>query len=62
MSDPVEKMHFSTGITSTMSSNGVAELRGGVQNREKIYTYIEHRAGKAARLASWRKTQPGEFF
>jgi hypothetical protein len=33
------------------------------QPREKTYTiYIEHRAGKAARLASWRKmTQPGVF-
>jgi hypothetical protein len=38
MSDPVEKMHISTGITSTVSSKGVAEFGGGVQNREKIYT------------------------
>jgi hypothetical protein len=31
-----------------------------VHQRKDIY--IEHRAGKAARLASWRKmTQPGEF-
>jgi hypothetical protein len=38
--------------------------RGGsiVWNREKTYTYIEHWAGKAARLASWRKmTQQGEI-
>jgi hypothetical protein len=36
-------------------------LSQGSQNlREDIY--IEHRAGKVARLASWRKmTQPGEF-
>ncbi len=29
---------------------------------QRKYTYIEHWAGTAARLSSWRKmTQPGEF-
>jgi hypothetical protein len=38
----------------------MAVLEGLVYQRKDIY--IEHRAGKAACLASWRKmTQPGEF-
>jgi hypothetical protein len=38
---------------------GGGVLRGPSQRKD---IYIEHRAGKAPRLASWRKmTQPGEF-
>jgi hypothetical protein len=35
---------------------------GGVKGEAEKNMYIEHRAGKVACLASWRKmTQPGEF-
>jgi hypothetical protein len=44
------------------SSTFVSSLGWGGTEDQRIHIYIEHRAGKAARLASWWKmTEPGEF-
>jgi hypothetical protein len=45
-------------IRQIMSCSSIAITR----EKKNIYIYIEHRAGKAAGLASWRKmTQPASF-
>ncbi len=57
-----ETSYSSVGLVAdTELSTCPSSFFPGVAYQRK-YIYIEHRAGKAARLASWRKmTQPGEF-